>query len=261
MLIDIAALLLIGVTAGVLAGLLGIGGGLVIVPALTTLLRMQGAPLEVAMPVAIATSLGTMLMTSASAVWFHDKRNAIDWACVARLAPTMALGALMGGLLAAWLPGRVLALIFAGLALILGLRMLMTSKIDNRHARAFPRYWWLAGPGIGLVSSLMGIGGGSFNVPYLARNGFPMVQAIAIASACGWPIALGGVIGFTLMHPGETLWPNLWGYFYLPGLFLIGIAGMAAAPLGVRMAHYLPTGPLKRIFGVLLMLVALRLIW
>ncbi|MGY6631281.1 MAG: sulfite exporter TauE/SafE family protein [Wenzhouxiangella sp.] len=259
--VDIVVLLVIGLSAGVLAGLLGIGGGLVIVPALSWLLVNNGAPLETAVPIAVATSLGTMLMTSASAIWFHDRRAGVDWPCVARLAPSVAIGALLGGWLAARLPGDKLALVFAVLAAVVGLRMMLLNRPPSPSTTAFPRAWWLAGPVIGLLSAVMGIGGGSFNVPYLARNGYPMVRAVAIASTCGWPIALGGVIGFALAPPADPLWPQTLGYFYWPGWILIGLGGVMAAPLGVALAHRLPATPLKRLFGAMLVLVAIRMIW
>ena len=260
-LVDMVFLLLIGLSAGVLAGLLGIGGGLVIVPALSWLLVNNGAPLETALPIAVATSLGTMLMTSASAIWFHDRRDGVDWICVGRLAPSVALGALAGGWLAARLPGEQLAVVFAVLAGTIGLRMLLLNRPANPAITPFPRGWWAAGPLIGLLSAVMGIGGGSFNVPYLARNGYPMVRAVAIASTCGWPIALGGVIGFALAPPASTLWPQTLGFCYWPGWLLIGMGGVIAAPLGVAWAHRLPAMPLKRLFGAMLILVAIRMVW
>ncbi len=261
LLVDMLILLVIGLSAGGLAGLLGIGGGLVIVPTLSWLLVNNGAPLEAALPIAVATSLATMLMTSASAIWFHDQQKGVDWRCVGRMAPSVALGALAGGWLAAHLPGEKLAVVFAILAGIIGLRMVLLKRPANPAITPFPRGWWAAGPVIGLLSAIMGIGGGSFNVPYLVRNGYPMVRAVAIASTCGWPIALGGVIGFALAPPATSLWPQTFGFFYWPGWLLIGLGGMIAAPLGVAWAHRMPATPLKRLFGLMLILVAFRMIW
>lgn len=250
-----------GLLAGLLAGLLGIGGGLVIVPALTLILLHQGAGPDVAVPMAVATSLGTMLLTSASAIWFHDRRGGVDWPCVIRLAPSMGLGALLGAWLAVLMPGVWLARVFALLATLIGLRMLLAQSTNRADRRPYPRGWIVLGPSIGAVSAMIGIGGGSFNVPYLARNGFSMVQAVAIASACGWPIALGGVMGFVILSGGQVLWPASFGYLYLPGLVAVGLGGMVAAPLGVALAHRLPAGRLRRIFGAVLILVAIRMAW
>ncbi len=261
MMFMVLLLILTGLLAGCLAGLLGIGGGLVIVPALSWILLAQGAPADVAVPTAVATSLGTMLMTSASAIWFHDRKGGVDWACVGRLAPAVGLGAVLGGWLAVQLPGLALARVFAVIAAVIGLRMLLASATRVAERKPFPRAWPLIGPLIGALSAMIGIGGGSFNVPYLARNGYPMVQAVAIASACGWPIALGGVASFIVLGLGQALWPGSLGYLYLPGLFAIGLAGMLGAPLGVALAHRLPAATLKRVFGGVLLLVALRMAW
>ncbi len=250
-----------GVVAGILAGLLGIGGGLVIVPALTFILRSQGVETDLAVPVAIATSLATMLLTSASAVWFHDRRAGVHWPTVARLAPGVGLGALAGAWIATLLPGLWLGRIFALLAAIIGIRMLLNLKPRPGDQALYPRAWPVAGPAIGALSAVMGIGGGSFNVPYLVRCGFAPVRAVAIASACGWPIALGGVTGFVAAGWGEHLLGWSIGYLYGPGVLVIGLFGAAAAPLGVALAHRLPADRLRRIFGLLLMLVAIRMLW
>ncbi len=260
MLLLFTMLLITGLAAGVLAGLLGIGGGLIIVPALTFLLHQQGLGLEQAPAVAVACSLGTMLLTSASAVWFQTRRGAVDWSVVSKLAPSMAAGAGLGAFLAAALPGFVLVRIFAVLAALIGIRMLMDVKLAASAVHPSARCWWFFGPLIGAVSALMGIGGGSFNVPYLIRNGFFPARAVAIASACGWPIALGGVIGFLINGWGTTvLQPGL-GYFYWPAVLIIGLAGALAAPLGVAFSHRLPAATLKRIFGLLLIVLALSLL-
>ncbi|MFP4276693.1 MAG: sulfite exporter TauE/SafE family protein [Wenzhouxiangella sp.] len=254
-------LLITGLAAGVLAGLLGIGGGLIIVPALTLLLGARGVDAGLAAPVAVATSLGTMLLTSASAVWFHARRKALHWPTVARLAPAMALGAALGAIVAAALPGQALARIFAVLAALIGLRMLLAIQTERSPLTPRARGWWLAGPIIGAVSALMGIGGGSFNVPYLIRNGYPPVRAVAIASACGWPIALGGVAGFMIAGWGQTILAPGTGYLYWPAVITIGLAGALAAPAGVALAHRLPGQILRRIFGLLLLLIAARMFW
>ena len=255
------ALVMTGLVAGVLAGLLGIGGGLVIVPALTFILLAMAAPMDIAVPMAVATSLATMLLTSASAIWFHDRRGGVDWPCVIRLGPAVGIGALLGAWLAVWMPGDMLARVFAVVAALIGLRMVLARSTPTGQREPFPRGWWVLGPVIGAISAMIGIGGGSFNVPYLVRNGYPMVRAVAIASACGWPIALGGVTGFVVLGWGDDLWTASLGYLYLPGLMAIGLAGMLGAPAGVALAHRLPAVRLRRIFGVILILVAVRMAW
>jgi uncharacterized membrane protein YfcA len=254
-------LMLTGLLAGLLAGLLGIGGGLVIVPALTALLRLQGVEIEQAAAVAVACSLGSMLLTSASAVWFHTRKGAVDWSAVARLAPAMTIGAGLGATAAAALPGQALIRIFAVLAALIGARMLFALQTASMPVHPKPRGWWFAGPLIGAVSALMGIGGGSFNVPYLVHNGFSPVRAVAIASACGWPIAMGGVVGFIIAGWGSTVVEPGLGYLYWPAVVIVGIAGAVAAPAGVALAHRLPAASLRRLFGLLLLVVAARMLW
>lgn len=258
---EIFLLIAVGLAAGVLAGLLGIGGGLVIVPAMTWLLVGQGAGLDLAVPMAVATSLGSMLLTSLSSIGFHARRGVVDWQCVIRLGTAVALGALAGAWLAVQISGPALARVFAVVAGLIGLRMILATAVPTAERPATPRGWWLAGPAFGAVSAMVGIGGGSFNVPYLVRNGYPPVRAVAVAAACGWPIALAGSIGYIVQGRGQELWPLALGYWYLPGVVLIGVAGVAGAPAGVRLAHWLAPGPLRRLFGAFLLLIALRMAW
>lgn len=257
--LELFALLIIGLSAGILAGLLGIGGGLVIVPALTALLRARGLETEVAVPIAVATALASMLLTSAGSALAHARSASMDGAAVARLAPALALGAVAGASLATALGGVILARIFAAITAIIGVRMLLI-RTERRHdVTPRPRGWWWAGPGIGAVSAMIGIGGGSFNVPYLMRNGYSTVQAVAIAAACGWAIALAGSIGFLIRGGVQESLPGLVGFLYLPGVAVIGVAGLVAAPLGVRLAHRLGSIRLARVFGVFLLFIAVHM--
>lgn len=257
--IEIVALVLIGAAAGLLAGLLGIGGGLVIVPAVTVLLIAQGAGVDIAVPMAVATALGSMLLTSATSAWSHARRGTVDWAVVLRLGPAVAAGALAGAWLATSVTGLTLARIFALFAALIALRMLVGGDAMTRGVAPRARAWPVAGPLIGAASAMIGIGGGSFNVPYLAWNGYSTLRAVGIAAACGWPIALAGSAGFIAEAWGRSLWPASLGYWYLPGVALIGIFGSIFAPLGVRLAHRIGSSGLARLFGVFLLVVAFRM--
>lgn len=257
--IEIAALLAVGAAAGLLAGLLGIGGGLVIVPAVTWLLMAQGAGRDLAVPMAIATALGTMLLTSAASAWSHARRGNVDWQAVVRLGPAVALGALIGGWVASSLPGLALARVFAVLITLIGLRMLVGAGASTRAVSPGLRGWLYAGPVIGSLSALIGIGGGSFNVPYLAWNGYTVYRAVGIAAACGWPIALAGSAGFLLLGEPTQDWPNSVGYWYLPGVIAIGVTGAATSPVGARLAARVGSAGLSRLFGLFLLLVAVRM--
>lgn len=255
----ILILLILGCTAGLLAGLLGIGGGLVIVPAMSWFLIDRGLNVSSAIGISVATSLASMLLTSASAVVFHARRRVIAKEVIVRLAPSVGLGAAAGALLAASLGGERLAMIFAVIVALIGLRMLFAIQDPARKRDPFPRVWWLIGPLIGAVSAMIGIGGGSFNVPYLRWNGYPMVNAVAMASTCGWLIGLGGTVTFALIDVEDGLIEGLIGHIHWPAALIIGLAGAATAPLGVALGHRLPSRQLTRIFGGFLILIALRM--
>lgn len=259
--VEYIALLAIGAVAGILAGLLGIGGGLVIVPAVTALLIAQGAGIDLAVPMAVATALGSMLLTSAASAGSHALRGNVDWAAVARLGPAIALGALLGAKFATGLSGPALARVFAAIVAVIALRMLLGARTSTRAVTPRLRAWPVAGPLIGGLSAMIGIGGGSFNVPYLAWNGYSTLRAVGIAAACGWPIALAGSAGFVVEGWGQALWRYSLGYVYLPGIVLIGVAGGLAAPLGTRLAHRMDSEMLARLFGIFLLIVALRMAW
>lgn len=257
--VEYLTLIAIGAVAGILAGLLGIGGGLVIVPAMTALLIAQGAGIDLAVPMAVATALGSMLLTSAASAWSHARRGTVDWKAVLRLAPLIALGALVGAWLATGLSGPALARVFALITAVIALRMLIGASVGTRQVTPRVRAWPVAGPLIGGVSAMIGIGGGSFNVPYLTWNGYSTLRAVGIAAACGWPIALAGSAGFVVQGWGQQHWPSSLGYLYLPGAAVIGLAGSLAAPLGAKLAHRLGSETLARVFGVFLLVVALRM--
>lgn len=259
--VEVVALLAIGALAGVLAGLLGIGGGLIIVPAMTALLTVQGVDIDVAVPMAVATALGSMLLTSAASAWSHARRGTVDWHAVMRLGPAVALGALLGAWLATSISGLRLAQVFALFTSLIALRMLFGGASATRPVAPRVRAWPLAGPLIGAVSAMIGIGGGSFNVPYLTWNGYSTLRAVGAAAACGWPIALAGSAGFVVKGWGQMLWPFSLGYLYLPGVIVIGIVGSLLAPVGVRLAHRIGSAGLARLFGVFLLVVAVRMAW
>ncbi len=258
--LEIVALILIGISAGVLAGLFGIGGGLVIVPTLTALLVYQGVSVGLAVTMGVATALGSMLLTSGASAWSHARRGNVDWAVVLRLGPAVSFGALFGAWLAMVISGAALARIFSLLTTVIALRMIFAAAIGTRPVSARPRGWWFAGPLIGAASAMIGIGGGSFNVPWLTWNGFSTLRAVGIAAACGWPIAMAGSVAFILATeaPTGSVSGSL-GYWYWPGVVVIGVFGSLAAPLGVQLAHRIGSTGLTRLFGGFLLLLAVRM--
>lgn len=247
----------VGLVSGLLAGLLGIGGGLVIVPALLFILPHDGLPGAVTPHVAVATSLATVIVTSLVATYSHQRHGAVEWSAVRRMGIGLAPGAIAGAFVADALPGTMIKMAFGIFALLVALIMVM--RIEPPAGRSLSGFG-LAGAGvvIGHVSALIGIGGGTMTVPLLRWCRLTMHRAIATSAACGLPIALGGTLGFSLLH-GEAGSYTV-DYVHWPAALGIGLASVVSAPLGVRSAHRLSTPVLTRVFAFFLALVALRLL-
>lgn len=260
--IELLAYLAIGALSGVLAGLFGVGGGAVIVPALMLLFGALGLGGDWTAHLAVGTSLATIIGTGAASTLAHHRRGGVRWEIVRSLAPGIVVGALAGAALAGWMPGLWLQRIFAVFLAYVGVRLLMTSTAAVCGSRPLPGRSGLAGAGggIGLLSSLVGIGGGTLTVPFLNRHGLDMRQAVGTSAACGLPIAVAGALGFLLVGWGRSGLPA-WssGFIYWPAVVAMLVASMPIAPLGAQLAHSLPVALLKRLFGVLLLLIAARL--
>ena len=240
----IGALVLLGACTGFAAGLLGIGGGMLMVPFLTALFTWQGFPAEQIVHMAIATSLATILFTSVSSVRAHDQRSAVLWRVVWLLAPGILLGSLIGAQIAGLLPTFWLSVIFAILVSVSALQMLRDRK--PRATRELPR-----------GAGMFGAGGGFISVPFMIWSNVSIHSAVATSAALGFPIAAAGTVGYIVAGHGESGLPaGTLGFVYLPALFAIALASVLTAPLGVRTAHTLDRRPLQRIFAVLLLLLA-----
>lgn len=255
--------LALGAFAGVMAGLLGVGGGLIIVPVLAWIFRGQQMIGTVIMHVAIGTSLATIVITSISSVRAHHGRGAVLWPVFWRLTPGIVLGAWLGAVVADALPSVVLGKVFAVFVLAMAAQMGFGAK-PAPHRELPGRLGMLAAGGvIGAVSAIVGIGGGSLTVPFLTWCNTSIRQAVATSAACGLPIALAGALGFVVTgwsNPDLPAWSL--GYVYGPALVGIAITSMLSAPLGARLAHTLPTETLKKIFAVFLALVGIEmLLW
>jgi len=250
---------LTGLTAGVLAGYLGIGGGLVLVPALSWLFSQDPATADVAVQMAVATSLATMLFTSMSSLLAHHKRGAILWPLVRQMVPGLLAGALLGSIIADRIGSAALATIFGVFAIIIAVQLLRGGGQSGNR----PLPGWLAvtgtGFGIGTISSLLGIGGGSMTVPWLLWHGQQVRNAVATAAACGYPIAIAGTLGFALLGNNTSAAPSL-GYVHLPALAGVAVFSVLGAPLGVAAVHHSSPLLAKRIFAVFLLLVAVKML-
>lgn len=253
----IVELALMGVCAGFLAGLLGIGGGMIMVPFMTIILEAKHFPAEVVVKMAVATSLATICFTSLSSVRAHHKHGAVLWPVARVLAPGILVGALIGAQIAAALPTRVLGWVFSLFIAYSATQMLLDRK--PKPTRTLPGGWGMFGMGnvIGLLSSVVGAGGAFVSVPFMTWCNVKIHQAVATSAALGFPIALAGTLGY--IWAGRSLPdmpPGAFGYLYLPGLLVIATMSILTAPLGARTAHRMDIRPLKRAFAVVLYLLA-----
>lgn len=252
----------IGAIAGVLAGLLGVGGGLVIVPALLVAFHLEQVSDVVAMHLAIGTSLATIILTSISSLYAHHRRGAVAWSTFRCLTPGVVIGTLIGAVVAKWLPGATLRTFFAVFELLVAVQMWFGWRPSAQSERASMQAPNAAGAVIGMVSSLVGIGGGTMTVPYLVWQNMDLRRAIATSAAVGLPIALGGTVGFTLAGWNAAgLPPMSAGYVYLPAFAAIGVASLVFAPFGAYLTHRLPVPTLRRLFAVIIAGLGIELLW
>ncbi len=252
-----------GALVGVLAGLFGVGGGLLVVPVLTSVFAWTLGDSPHVTHLAIGTSLATILLTSLASVRAHHRHGAVDWALVRQLAAGIFMGAFLGGWLSQFIPGRELAWVFAAIEAVIALYMI--AAVTPRPHRQLPGATgqFAAGGVIGFLASLVGIGGGTLVTPYLVWHNIAMHTAIATAAACSLPVAAAGTLGYLLggMNASD-LPPYATGYIYWPAFIGIVLTSTLTAKWGARLAHRLPAKPLKRVFGVFLLGLAIKMaIW
>ncbi|MEN8107474.1 MAG: sulfite exporter TauE/SafE family protein [Pseudomonadota bacterium] len=258
---ELLTYLLTGAVAGLMAGLLGIGGGLVIVPALAWLFAGQGFTEATLMHYAVGTSLATIVLTSVSSLLAHHRRGSVLWPAVRNMAPGIVIGALAGAWLAKQLSSPGLALFFGMFEILVALQLLVGHQPAAHRSLPGPAALTAAGSVIGAVSAVFGIGGGTLSVPFLLWNRVDIRAAVGTAATCGLPIALAGAAGFVITGLGAAGQPD-WssGFVYWPAVAGIVLTSVLLAPLGARLAHYLPRQILQRMFAVLLVLVGLKMI-
>ena len=250
-----------GALAGMLAGLLGIGGGIIIVPVLALVFEHQQVSLDVLMHVAIGTSLATIVTTSISSLLAHQKRGAIDWQVFRVITPGILLGALLGSYIAKLIPGNTLRIIFIMFMFFVALQM-ARGMVTKPHRKLPGTAGMLsAGLVIGTVASIMGIGGGSMSVPFLTWCNMQVRRAVATSASIGLPIAVAGTAGFIFNGLGVEHRPS-WsiGFVNLPAYLGIVVASTLFAPLGARLAHRISELVLKRIFAVFLVIVGIYML-
>lgn len=254
--------LALGACAGVLAGLLGVGGGLVIVAALAWMLPLQGVPAGQVMHVALATSLASIILTGLSSARSHARRGSVLWPSVWMLAPGLVIGGVGGALLASGLHSDTLRGCVAVFCLLAGSQLAFGTPRAAQERGDAPRSPALAAAGVGIggLSAIVGIGGGSLTVPMLVWLGVPPVRAVGTSSACGVAIALASATSYAWLSPPAPNLPGSLGYVHLPAALGIAVASVVMAPLGTRLAHHLSGPALKRVFAGFLYLVGVSLL-
>ncbi len=261
----IAVTAVVGVLAGLSSGTLGLGGGVVVVPALLVLFHQFGFDPATLTQQAVATSLACIVVTASVSLVSHHRLGALRAALIVPLGAGIVIGAFAGALFASQVDGPLLMRWFGVLALLVAAQMLRASTRHRTEAESERLPAWplrsLAGLGIGAVSAMFGIGGGSMAVPLMNHWRVPMAQAVAASAACGLPIALAGSAGFIVGGWQLTLPPGSVGFVYLPAAISIVVASMPAAWYGARIAHRLPAIHLQRLFALALILIGLKLVF
>ena len=254
----IIELAVLGICTGFLAGLLGIGGGMVMVPFITIMLSNRGVAADLSVKMAIATSMATIIFTSISSVRAHHRRGAVRWDLVKGLAPGIVLGSMLGSLgVFALLKGSYLALFFGLFVGFSATQMFLDKK--PAPTRQVPGFTGLvgAGTGIGFLSGLVGAGGGFISVPFMTWCNIAIHNAVATSAALGFPIAVANVAGYIVSGwTVEGLPAGAFGYIWVPALMVIAVCSVLTAPMGAKAAHKLPVKKLKRIFASILYVLA-----
>ncbi len=252
---------LLGTGAGLLSGMLGVGGGQVVVPGLLYIFHLKGLDPAVAVHTALGTSLATIVITSASSALSHHRRGAVSWELVRRMAPGIVAGSVVGGLMSGLVSARVLRTSFGVFLLILAVQMAFSLRPSP--SRALPGRLAVTATAslIGWVSAIVGVGGGAMVVPFLAWCNVNIKTAVGTASACGAPLALAGMAGFVVAGWGHAGLPAYSvGYVYLPAWLGISACSLAFTPVGTMISHKLPVDTLKRVFSLFLAIAGIRIL-
>lgn len=264
MLIDsITFLVVLGISSGFLSGLLGIGGGIFLVPLLSFMLVSQGFSKDISLKVAIATSIAIVAISSLVSVYVHSQQKTARWDVLTALSPGVLIGAVFGAQITVSLPNWFLAWLFAIFTFFSATRMFYENTKSGKD-NAFDRknLWFLnlLGMSIGMISIVLGVGGGALWVPFFLKNGLTMQESAATSSACTVPTALAGIVGY--LFAGWSLhFPGCFGFFYLKGLLFVGGLSVLTASFGAKTAHRLSPKLLKQIFAGLFYIVSLYMFW
>jgi uncharacterized protein len=255
------AYLLLGAVVGFIAGMLGAGGGLMMVPLLALIFEARGFPPQQLMHLAIATCMASVLFTSLASGWSHHREGAVRWDIVRALLPGIVTGALAASALAGGIDVKLLTLLFIAFVYYASARMLLGVKPKPSQDLPGTAGMLAMGVLIGAISSLAAIAGAALSVPFMVKCNVRVHEAIGTSAAIGLPIAAAATLGYIWSGAGVPLPAHSIGYIYLPALFLIAIATTISAPLGAKIAHRTPADRLRRIFALILLALATRMLW
>ncbi len=251
-----------GIVAGLIGGLLGLGGGIIIVPILHYLFTLQGFPSTTIMHVAVTTSLATIIVTAMASGYSHHRKGAVLWPITYRFMPAIIIGAYCGALLADLLSSEKLRVLFGLFEIAVAIQIAFLSKPNVQATHLNTTTTIGGGLGVGLLSTLLGIGGGTLTVPLLLWCNIHLRNAIAISAACSVPIAITGTISLIIASwQHSDLPPYTIGYLYWPAALAIMTTSLLFAPLGVHLSHRLPVATLKRLFALVLLVVGVKMLW
>lgn len=253
--------LILGAVAGFLAGLFGIGGGMIIVPALVWLLPKMGVPDNLLMSIALGTSFSTIVFTTFSAAQRHNKLGNVEWSVAKFFVPALMAAVFISGLIVSDFPKAILAKVFAVLVLYMAIKMFLSLKPKQVEPKPLTTQSMLVGGAIiGVLSSFAGIAGGAFIVPFLNSRGIELKRAIGTSSFCGCLLGAAATISFIISGWGKAELPDYsLGYVYLPALVAIAATSVFTSKIGATLANKLPVATLKKAFAVMLMLIALNM--
>ena len=257
----ILSFLLLGSIVGVMAGLLGIGGGGIMVPVLASIFLAQGVATEQVVHIALGTSMASIIFTSLASMRSHNANGMVSWSIVKGMSVGILLGTFFATFLASLINSFYLALFFSAFMAYVSVQMFLNKKPKADKTITSPKETFFAGAGIGSISALVSIGGGSLTVPYLVSRNLNIKNAVGTSAAVGIPISIAGTLGYLINGWSNTSIDNFTiGFVYLPAVLLISFASFFTAPIGVRLANYLPVPILKKIFSLLLITLSLKML-
>ena len=261
----IEALLLfasLGIFAGLIAGMFGVGGGIITVPVLVVCFIQYGFEETIMIHMAVGTSLACIVFTGISSTYAHKQKNAINYSFFKPIALGIVVGAFLGALFAVQLNGNILKIVIGVFALFVAIQMGINKEIRFKKRTEKNKEPYFVGTGIGFMSSVLGIGGGIFSVPYLKASGLHMTASIGTSAACGVPIAIFGALGYVISGINNALLPPLTlGYIYLPALLGISLTSIIAAKYGAHIAHHVSEKILKRMMAGMMLLISFYMVF